>query len=35
MAGIFICYRRADEEGWAGRLSDSLKGGDRPSQYLS
>ena len=25
MAGIFISYRRADAEGWAGRLSDSLK----------
>jgi TIR domain-containing protein len=25
MGGIFICYRRADAEGWAGRLSDSLK----------
>ncbi len=25
MPGIFICYRRADAEGWAGRLSDSLK----------
>ena len=25
MSGIFISYRRADSEGWAGRLSDSLK----------
>ena len=25
MGGIFICYRRADAEGWAGRLADSLK----------
>jgi TIR domain len=25
MAEIFISYRRADAEGWAGRLSDSLK----------
>jgi type II secretory pathway pseudopilin PulG len=25
MAGIFICYRRTDAEGWAGRLSDALK----------
>jgi hypothetical protein len=25
MGGIFICYRRLDAEGWAGRLSDSLK----------
>lgn len=26
MSGIFICYRRSDAEGWAGRLADSLKG---------
>ena len=25
MSGIFISYRRSDSEGWAGRLSDSLK----------
>ena len=25
MAAIFISYRRTDSEGWAGRLSDSLK----------
>jgi hypothetical protein len=25
MADIFISYRRSDAEGWAGRLSDSLK----------
>jgi hypothetical protein len=25
MGGIFVCYRRLDAEGWAGRLSDSLK----------
>ena len=25
MGGIFISYRRSDAEGWAGRLSDSLK----------
>jgi TIR domain len=24
-AGIFVSYRRSDAEGWAGRLSDSLK----------
>ena len=26
MAGIFISYRRSDSGGWAGRLSDCLKG---------
>jgi hypothetical protein len=29
MAGIFICYRRADAAGWAGRLSADLKAGLR------
>ena len=24
MAGIFISYRRADSDGWAGRLRDAL-----------
>ena len=31
MAGIFISYRRADSDGWAGRLRDALRaqfGGD-------
>ena len=26
MAGIFISYRRADSDGWAGRLRDALRG---------
>ncbi|MGZ8156956.1 MAG: toll/interleukin-1 receptor domain-containing protein, partial [Burkholderiales bacterium] len=25
MAGIFISYRRADSDGWAGRLRDALR----------
>lgn len=25
IANVFISYRRSDAEGWAGRLSDSLK----------
>src|SRR5262245_42051822 len=29
MAGIFICYRRDDTSGWAGRLSADLKAGFR------
>ena len=29
MAGIFICYRREDTAGWAGRLHDDLQAGLR------
>lgn len=34
MAGIFISYRRADSDGWAGRLRDALRArfGDRVFQ---
>jgi len=35
MAGIFICYRRVDAEGWAGPLVRLAQGGVRPSQHIS